>query len=375
MTQPAAEGGKAGIAFVAKRFHSNQAPLVRALVERGHKVEFYAEYVGRSEDHALVEPVVVGRQRLLRVSKGSHYSTLSYHGLAALRTMLGTRAKLVVIRDFTLGNLLLSVGLRLRARKIVAYTQDTFHTPRYPLMKRLFHRLFAADVITPTDLCTAPDGRPLPDRAAQGALARWHWLPFVAPVPADLPDSPALQAPPQRAMRILTIAKFAPRKMIVEWVDLAARLVAEGRAIDLHLVGAPLDADVLAKLRERVRQHPFVRLSIDVPHACMGRLFSDADLFVLPSIDEPASVSQLEAMAHGVPAVCSDSNGTACYVAQGKTGHVFAARDWERSLAAAVRRAHDEWSAGTFCRSRCADHVRRHFGFARWEAFLNEMGL
>ena len=51
--------------------------------------------------------------------------------------------------------------------------------------------------------------------------------------------------------------------------------------------------------------------------------YRKADLFVIPSTREPASISQLEAMAFSLPVVCGDKNGTACYVENGVNGWQF----------------------------------------------------
>ena len=56
-------------------------------------------------------------------------------------------------------------------------------------------------------------------------------------------------------------------------------------------------------------------------------------LFVLASRDEPAAVSPLEAMAHSLPVVCSDSNGTRGYIRHGVNGFVFATDDHDDLVA------------------------------------------
>ena len=51
--------------------------------------------------------------------------------------------------------------------------------------------------------------------------------------------------------------------------------------------------------------------------------YSKADVYVVPSTGEPASITVIEAMAHSIPAISGSDNGTASYIDYGKTGYVF----------------------------------------------------
>ena len=51
------------------------------------------------------------------------------------------------------------------------------------------------------------------------------------------------------------------------------------------------------------------------------------DVFVLPSRDEPAGISLLEAMAHSMPVLCSESCGLKACVRSGENGYVFRTDD------------------------------------------------
>ena len=44
------------ILFIAPRFHTNQYPTSRELIEHGHEVYYLVQTVGASEDHSLVKP-------------------------------------------------------------------------------------------------------------------------------------------------------------------------------------------------------------------------------------------------------------------------------------------------------------------------------
>jgi glycosyltransferase involved in cell wall biosynthesis len=69
----------------------------------------------------------------------------------------------------------------------------------------------------------------------------------------------------------------------------------------------------------------------DVPHSDMRDVFLRHDVFALPSYDEPAAYSPLEAMAYGLPTIVSDTCGTKCYIKEGENGYIFKSKD-EASL-------------------------------------------
>ena len=45
----------------------------------------------------------------------------------------------------------------------------------------------------------------------------------------------------------------------------------------------------------------------------MSQFYKKADIFILPSTQEPASISVLEAGSYGLPVILSDTSGTRCY--------------------------------------------------------------
>ena len=57
------------------------------------------------------------------------------------------------------------------------------------------------------------------------------------------------------------------------------------------------------------------------------REYSNHDVFVLPSRDEPAGISLLEAMSHSMPVVCSESCGLKACIRPGENGYVFRTDD------------------------------------------------
>jgi glycosyltransferase involved in cell wall biosynthesis len=78
-----------------------------------------------------------------------------------------------------------------------------------------------------------------------------------------------------------------------------------------------------------------MRLIGPVTRDQVGRLYSEAHVFVLPTISDGFGITQLEAMAHGLPVVATPNCGQV--VTDGVDGFIVPARDPE-ALADALER-------------------------------------
>jgi glycosyltransferase involved in cell wall biosynthesis len=139
---------------------------------------------------------------------------------------------------------------------------------------------------------------------------------------------------------IIMIGKFLPRKRHDLLLDALSRL-PDPNAFRVTFVGelsSVTGHETLALLRERIRHLKFeVDIRINMPLQEVMTLYRKHDLFVLPSQNESASVSNLEAMSFGLPTVVSDCNQTGDY--GGPSGWVFrsgSARDLSSILEVAV---------------------------------------
>lgn len=129
-------------------------------------------------------------------------------------------------------------------------------------------------------------------------------------------------------IHILCIGKYEIRKHHLELLR-AAEQLRDKYEIRVTLVGEATNhfqkaycEQVKAFVRER-RMENLVTVKTNVPKRDMEEEYLAADLYVIPSTLEMASVSQLEAMSYSLPVICSDTNGTSCYVEDGVTGYLF----------------------------------------------------
>jgi glycosyltransferase involved in cell wall biosynthesis len=164
--------------------------------------------------------------------------------------------------------------------------------------------------------------------------------------PEKAPDTPvAPPAPTQNDMRLgrraafLCVSNWVERKGIHSLLDAFARLPAA--AGTLHLVGDP-DADPGYRTRIRARLASPALVARVVVHGSVSltevaRLYSAADVFVLPSIKEPYGTVYGEAMAYGLPVVGWRA-GNLPYLAEDGVEGLLAAPGDVASLAGALAR-------------------------------------
>ena len=143
----------------------------------------------------------------------------------------------------------------------------------------------------------------------------------------------AAPAPPRnrrtaKGLTILWLGSVIIRKGIPYLVEAARQLM--GEPVNFVVAG-PLG------IRESaVRQAPpNMRWLGPVPRAEAARCYEAADVFVLPTLSDGFAITQVEALAHGLPVIATPNCGAV--VEDGRTGFVVPAGD-AAALAGAIRR-------------------------------------
>ena len=61
-----------------------------------------------------------------------------------------------------------------------------------------------------------------------------------------------------------------------------------------------------------------------IPNKKLSVIFEEFDLFIFPTMfNESLGLSPLEAMAHSIPAICSNCDATSSYIMDGVNGFLF----------------------------------------------------
>lgn len=158
--------------------------------------------------------------------------------------------------------------------------------------------------------------------------ARVAVIPYGVDLGAFSPDT---DRPPNARVRCVYVGQISHRKGIPVLLR-AARGLPD---VQFVLTGPVVTPSLLRGLP------PNARWMGPLPHAEVAALMREADIFVLPSLEDSYGLVASEAMASGLPVVVTDHVGASEAIEPGITGLVVPAGD-HIALAAALRRLADD---------------------------------
>lgn len=146
-------------------------------------------------------------------------------------------------------------------------------------------------------------------------------------------DAAAAQRP-----LFLFVGSTIPRKGIQFLLQACARLNAQKNAdYTLAIVG---DGEQRAELEQFCRENHLTG-SIEwvgrVDYQQVGQYFQQADVFILPTLEDTWGMVVLEAMALGKPVLCSHLAGASELIIEGRNGYCFDPRDAQATAEAMLR--------------------------------------
>lgn len=319
--------------YVAPRYHTNQMDIMKGLVERGDKVRFISHYAAMIEDYSYVTPIVLGYSPLYRVFDFLYMRVIHrkdptavvykiQHGfppMGKLRKLIcDFKPDVVILRERSVYSMAAYSICRKKGYPCILYNQNPLWSK--PAKTDLLHRM--VDRLSPKIRMTPVMGTKEPGTAIR---PEDYFVPFVTQ-PQCAPDR--RQYFEGDMIHILCIGKYEIRKHHLMLLRIVEQL-KEKYKIHLTLVGEATNHFQKAycdQVRQFVSMHhmeDMVRVKTNVARRDMEREYLAADLYVIPSTLEMASVSQLEAMSYSLPVIISNTNGTSCYVEDGVTGYWF----------------------------------------------------
>lgn len=316
------------ILFVAPRFHTNQYELVNTLLRKNHNVYFHVSTLGPTEDHSLLTPAQLKQSKIsLIIEKvfSNGKANRPYYFPKVLdywRRLKALQPDIIIVRDpyktyFSFLVTLYSIFLK---AKIIFYSQEELYRERKQttiLKQRLFIVIFKAAWMTPI----------IGNKEKENSRIR-HM--YYVPIPIKCKtDQQKRNNSFTETPKLLMIGKFhQERKKHLLLIEAINRL---SRKNDLRatLVGECVRPEQLERYKfliNKISQFQLsekIQLLKNIPFNKMEDLYTAHNIFILPAINEPYSISVLEALGYGLPAICTDSCGSKYHITQGVNGYII----------------------------------------------------
>ena len=316
------------IAFLAPRYHTNQIALVKYLLQSKNQVSFYVTRIGKSEDHSSIKPKIIKLNyvsNLIKSFVNSNNDLFDYkYGIPSIKELLKFKSNkydFIIIRE---PNRLLSfiyfIWAKLIGVRIITYFQSEVYKKIFQI-KKYYRKIF---IKLSDNQCISPCLGNIKYKKFKDITT---YLPFCLSA-----NSYKKNWFLGNRVNILTIGKFIPRKKHLLLVRALSMIKAKN---DFHLtiIGECSTNEHYVYLKKVKTEIKLRELKINIltnvkPNLVMEQ-YKKHDLFLLPSVNEPASVSNLEAMAFKLPVITTNTNQTSCYTEHGVNGFIVKSNNLE----------------------------------------------
>lgn len=312
------------ILFSVPRLHTNYAAMIQGLVEDGHKVSFIAMDSGTVHVPSEYDiPVYQLRSRKRVYIPRNRAKQFHFESFSTLNRILKKeQPDLIITRDLMLMNSQLAMLGRIKGIPTLYYDQvPPLDNPSFK--KKLWYvivRLFISRYRMTTVNNQTPDIK---------APANVFFIPF------SVPHTPVKQSYPKRIsaespLKVIVVSKLGEKRKNLIFLLKALLPFFKNGTIQLSIYGFLRDNPVSEKnfktLTDFIQEHNLkasVQLHPNKSHTEVLNAYARYDLFILPSLNEPAAISPFEAMSSGLPVIVTKQNGTNYIIEEGKNGFVF----------------------------------------------------
>ncbi len=205
------------------------------------------------------------------------------------------------------------------------------------LLRTVFNRCNTVAVVSQTLLTQISDV--FSQYGLQEACSKWHVLPNAITIPSKLREVKATTQ--KEPLKIVTVSRLASVKNLHIIPKIAALIKEQNIPFSIDIVG---DGPEKTKILREILTYDVgdcVNLVGQVPHEEITNVYSNAHIFLLPSLYESFGIVVLEAYINGLTAITSAVGGLNDLVTDGKTGFRFAPDDAQGFADAIVKLAVD----------------------------------
>lgn len=323
------------VIYMSHRYHTNQTTIMKGWKEAGHEVRFLSQYAGKIEDYTYVHPIIVGYAWLFRVFDYIYIHFIKRKDPFAIdmklkfgippmfklaRYIKEFKPDIAILRERSMYTICMNAICKHYKIPTILYNlSPVWDRPKkMDLAHKIVWKLTPEYRITPTDLVGI-------DYSGLVRDEKGYWAPFLME-PKVAPNERTYFA--KEKINVFCIGKYQERKNHQMMIEVIEELLPN---YDLHLtiageISNHFHEEYYEKISRYVKEHNLekhITFFVNLSQEKVYEEYKKADVYVVPSTGEPASITVIEAMAFSIPAISGSDNGTASYIVFGKTGYVF----------------------------------------------------
>jgi glycosyltransferase involved in cell wall biosynthesis len=221
-----------------------------------------------------------------------------------------------------------------------------------------------------SDLITVPSGFAEQSFLEMGVPAgKMHRIPYGGRLERFRPEG----NPPKGSFNVLFVGHVSLRKGVPYLLEAFSRLKHPHKRLQIAGSVDPVLAPILAKLPS-----DHVEYLGTVANVQLSKLYCEAHVMVLPSVEEGLAMVMGEAMACGCPVVASGNTGAQDIFTDGQEGFIVPIRSSE-SILRALQQLADDPCLATNLRRRCVERMHAVDGWdgygRRWRELIESLPM
>lgn len=323
------------VLYMSHRYHTNQNTIMKGWKENGHEICFISQFAGKIEDYTYVRPMVLGYGRLFRLIDRFYVNVLFKNKANAIDMKLkcgwppiGKMAKIIrefapdvaIIRERSVYSICMTAICRHYHIPTILYNLSPVWDYKFKddLAHKIVWKLTPRYRMTPVDVVGIEYEGKKKDKNS-------YWAPFLMEPQMSPQEKTYFQ---DGKINLFCIGKYQQRKNLWMMVYAVEKL---GKKYPIHLtitgeLSNHFHQEYYDEITAYVKAHGMeeqVTFYSNLNKKRVMEEYAKADLYVIPSTGEPASITVIEGMAFSIPVISGSDNGSANYIVNGKTGYVF----------------------------------------------------
>ncbi len=312
---------KRTILFICPRFHTNLFQTIKTLNKK-YSVDMLVANKQIIEDYTFLKPIILKESIISKIlmkifSKFNKNNRFYFPNFIKLYDFLKNKLPdLIIIRNYNkIFGLFVIIIAKFLGIKIVFYEQLDKSFFKKHKLKLLFFSI--RNYVLSSKFYT-----PIFNSFKKNIFFyNFFYVPFLVEIKKKIKKK-------NKTTNFLFVGKFIPRKNLLLLIKIFSEL-HRNYNFKLYIIGevsSQLHKNYYESVRRQISINRItnkIKIYKNLKYKKIFNYYRLCDVLIMPSINEPASISVLESLGQGTPVICGNNNGTNFYIKNKYNGLIF----------------------------------------------------